>query len=99
VAARTAGDRAEALLPRGVPDLQLHPLVVDEHLLDLEVYADGGDEARREGVLGEAQQQAALSHACDAQSGAASDFRGIASSQTAPLPLITRSSCLLSLSM
>jgi hypothetical protein len=36
-ARRTAGDGAEPLLARGVPNLQLDPFVVEEHLLDLEV--------------------------------------------------------------
>jgi hypothetical protein len=35
--ARTAGDGAEALLPRGVPNLQLDPLAVDQHLFDLKI--------------------------------------------------------------
>jgi hypothetical protein len=41
VVPRTAGDGAEALLPRRVPDLQLDPFAIDQHLLDLEVDAAG----------------------------------------------------------
>lgn len=33
----TAGDRPEALVTRGVPHLQLHPLVVQVYALDFEV--------------------------------------------------------------
>ena len=57
------GDRAEPFLARGVPNLKLHALPVKLHRADLEVYADRRDEAARELVLGEPQQQAALAHA------------------------------------
>ena len=57
------GDRAEPFLARGVPNLKLHALPVKLHRADLEVYADRRDEAARELVLGETQQQAALAHA------------------------------------
>lgn len=43
----TAGDCSEALLPCCVPYLQLHPLVVQEDLLDLEVNAVTLDNAKR----------------------------------------------------
>ena len=58
-----AGDRLEALLSCGVPDLQLNRLAVHLDRADLEVDADGGDEGLGVGVLGEAQEQAALSDA------------------------------------
>ena len=58
-----AGDGPEPLLARGVPDLQLHALALQVHGLDLEVDADGGDERRRELVVGEAEKQARLAHA------------------------------------
>jgi len=34
----TAGDGPETLLPSCVPYLKLHPLVVQQNLLDLEIY-------------------------------------------------------------
>jgi len=60
------GDGAEALLARRVPDLQLDALAVQLDRLDLEVDADGGDEGGLEGVVGVAQEQAALADACAA---------------------------------
>jgi len=45
------------------PDLQLDPLVVAEHGLDLEVDAHGADEGRGEGVVGVAEQEGGLAHA------------------------------------
>ena len=96
---RTAGDGAETLLPGRVPNLQLHPLVLQQDLLYFEVDAarrprtasrpaaglqgalhratsaapprapDSGDEAGCERVLAEAQQQAALPHACAPRQG------------------------------
>jgi len=55
-------DRAEALLPRRVPDLKLHALAVDLHRLDFEVDPDRRDERGRERVVAEPQQQATLAH-------------------------------------
>mmetsp|Transcript_58999 Transcript_58999/g.144706 ORF Transcript_58999/g.144706 Transcript_58999/m.144706 type:complete len:245 (-) Transcript_58999:186-920(-) len=53
-------DSPEPLLPRRIPDLELEalPLLLDS--ANLEVDANGCDEGRREGVIREAQQQAAL---------------------------------------
>lgn len=39
------GDGTEALLPRRVPDLQLHLLPIDLHSPDLEIHSDCGDVA------------------------------------------------------
>ena len=47
-------------LAGGVPNLQLAALVVNFDGADLEIDADGGDERGVEGVVGEAEQQAAL---------------------------------------
>jgi hypothetical protein len=57
------GDGAEALLPCGVPYLQLHALAVEFDGADLEVDADCGDEGGSEGVFTEAQQTARLADA------------------------------------
>ncbi len=51
-------DGPEALLTRGVPYLQLHPLAVQVDGADLEVNADGGDEAGGEAVFAKAEQAA-----------------------------------------
>ena len=56
-------DRAEALLPRCVPDLQLDGLPVLVQGADLEIDADGADVALRVSVVGEAEEQARLAHA------------------------------------
>jgi len=55
-------DRAEALLASRIPDLQLDALSIELDRLDLEVNADGGDEARGEVnvVHGEATLKQAL---------------------------------------
>lgn len=39
------GDGTEALLPRCVPDLQLHLLPIDLHSPNLEIHSDCGDVA------------------------------------------------------
>jgi len=57
------GDRAEALLARRVPDLELDSLAVDLDVLDLEVDADGGDERGGEGVIGVTEKEASLTDA------------------------------------
>jgi len=62
-------DGAEALLPRRVPDLQLHLLAADVDRLDLEVYSDRRDERRAEGVVCISQQQAGLAHTCSEHGG------------------------------
>lgn len=51
-------DGPEALLARGIPDLQLHALIANLHRPYLEVNADGRDEGRGEGVLAEAEEAA-----------------------------------------
>jgi hypothetical protein len=56
-------DGSEPLLPGSVPHLQLDLLVVHGDVLDLEVDADGRDVGRREGGVGEAQEEARLAHA------------------------------------
>merc|ERR1719326_1363726 len=58
-----ARDRAEALLPRRVPNLQLDRLALQLDRADFEVDADGGDVALRVGVIGKAQQEARLADA------------------------------------
>ncbi len=45
------GDGAEALLPGGIPDLELHALIVDFNVFDFEVDADRCDEGGREGIV------------------------------------------------
>lgn len=45
------GDGAEALLPRGVPDLKLHLLPVDLNRPDLKIHPDCGDVATYKHVL------------------------------------------------
>ncbi len=51
-----AGDRPEPLLPRGVPDLELHAFVSQLHGLYLEIDTDGGDERVRERVIGKTKK-------------------------------------------
>lgn len=60
----TGRDGLESLLTGGVPDLQLHALAVNVHVLDLEINADGCDEGRREGVAGVADEQTRFADAC-----------------------------------
>eukprot|EP00636_Phaeomonas_parva_P006845 CAMPEP_0118879552 /NCGR_PEP_ID=MMETSP1163-20130328/19295_1 /TAXON_ID=124430 /ORGANISM="Phaeomonas parva, Strain CCMP2877" /LENGTH=234 /DNA_ID=CAMNT_0006815739 /DNA_START=120 /DNA_END=822 /DNA_ORIENTATION=- len=55
-------DGAEALLPRRVPDLQLHALAVQVQRADLEVHADGADVLVRVRVFRVPQHEAALPH-------------------------------------
>jgi len=57
------GDRAESLLTRRVPDLELNSLAVDSYVLDLEVDADGGDEGGGEGVVGVTEEEASFTDA------------------------------------
>ena len=56
------GDGAEALLPRGIPDLHLDSLAINLHILDLEVDTDGGNESGGEGVICVTQKQACFAH-------------------------------------
>ena len=58
-----AGDRAEALLAGGVPDLKLTRLAVQVKRTDLEVHTDGADVTLGVRVVGEAEQQARLADA------------------------------------
>jgi hypothetical protein len=51
-------DGAEALLPGGVPNLQLNASSINVNVLDFEVDPDGSDEGRRERVIGITQQKA-----------------------------------------
>ncbi len=44
------------------PYLKLDPFVLSEDGLDLEVYADGGDEGRGEGVIGVPEEETGLAH-------------------------------------
>jgi len=55
-------DRAKPFLASSIPDLQLNALAVQLDGLDLEVNADGGDEAGSKRVIAESQQQAAFPH-------------------------------------
>eukprot|EP00327_Prymnesium_parvum_P021526 CAMPEP_0113273928 /NCGR_PEP_ID=MMETSP0008_2-20120614/24120_1 /TAXON_ID=97485 /ORGANISM="Prymnesium parvum" /LENGTH=202 /DNA_ID=CAMNT_0000123493 /DNA_START=423 /DNA_END=1031 /DNA_ORIENTATION=+ /assembly_acc=CAM_ASM_000153 len=57
-----AADRAEALLARRVPDLQLDRLSIQLYRADLEVHADGGDVAVCPFVIRKSQQEARLAH-------------------------------------
>uniref|UniRef100_A0A6B2LLP1 Uncharacterized protein n=1 Tax=Arcella intermedia TaxID=1963864 RepID=A0A6B2LLP1_9EUKA len=50
------GDRPEPLLPRSVPDLQLHGRAPEVERPDLEVDADGADEGLCEGVVCESEE-------------------------------------------
>jgi hypothetical protein len=52
IARLTAGNGAEPFLPRGVPYLQLHQLVVHVNLLDLEINAVWRMSRRRGGRRG-----------------------------------------------
>ena len=56
-------DCPEPLLARGVPDLQFDGLAVKLDGADLEVHPDGGDVGLGVGVVGEAEEEARLSHA------------------------------------
>mmetsp|Transcript_20605 Transcript_20605/g.53255 ORF Transcript_20605/g.53255 Transcript_20605/m.53255 type:complete len:308 (+) Transcript_20605:259-1182(+) len=58
-----ARDRAEALLPRRIPDLQLDGLAIELNRANFEVHADRADVRLRVRVVSEAQQQARLAHA------------------------------------
>eukprot|EP00303_Exanthemachrysis_gayraliae_P009107 CAMPEP_0206003608 /NCGR_PEP_ID=MMETSP1464-20131121/3468_1 /ASSEMBLY_ACC=CAM_ASM_001124 /TAXON_ID=119497 /ORGANISM="Exanthemachrysis gayraliae, Strain RCC1523" /LENGTH=533 /DNA_ID=CAMNT_0053376987 /DNA_START=147 /DNA_END=1744 /DNA_ORIENTATION=+ len=58
-----ARDGAEALLARGVPDLQLDGLAVELDGADLKVHADGRDVRLRVSVVGEAEEEARLAYA------------------------------------
>eukprot|EP00443_Scrippsiella_acuminata_P067105 CAMPEP_0115522972 /NCGR_PEP_ID=MMETSP0271-20121206/80381_1 /TAXON_ID=71861 /ORGANISM="Scrippsiella trochoidea, Strain CCMP3099" /LENGTH=77 /DNA_ID=CAMNT_0002954339 /DNA_START=384 /DNA_END=617 /DNA_ORIENTATION=+ len=51
-----ARDGAEALLPGGVPDLELASLALEVQGADLEVHTDGADVTLRVGVISEAEQ-------------------------------------------
>merc|ERR1719247_890841 len=55
-------DRAEPLLPGGVPDLELDGLPLNGQRAEAEVHADGGDVAVREAVVREPQEEAGLAH-------------------------------------
>jgi len=54
------GDGPEALLAGSIPHLELDVLLVDLHVVDLEVDADGGDEVCIKLVVHETRQQCAL---------------------------------------
>ena len=58
----SGGDGAEPFLTRRIPNLQLDLLPVQFDGSDFEVDADGGNEGGVEGVLGEPEQDAGLSH-------------------------------------
>lgn len=66
-----AGDGAEPLLTRRVPDLQLHLLPVQLYSSDLEVYSDGCYVVPTEVVVCKSDQQGALANTtvpwCDAK--------------------------------
>eukprot|EP00519_Triparma_laevis_P009631 CAMPEP_0182499488 /NCGR_PEP_ID=MMETSP1321-20130603/7737_1 /TAXON_ID=91990 /ORGANISM="Bolidomonas sp., Strain RCC1657" /LENGTH=81 /DNA_ID=CAMNT_0024703695 /DNA_START=237 /DNA_END=482 /DNA_ORIENTATION=+ len=53
----------EALLPRGVPYLQLDGFAVDFYGAETEVDADCGDVGFGEGVVGEAEEEAGFTYA------------------------------------
>lgn len=55
-------ERAEALLPRRVPDLELGTLAVDVHRAHPEVHADRRRHPLAEGAVGKPRQQARLPH-------------------------------------
>ena len=57
------GNGAEALLPRGVPNLELDGLAVELDGADLEVDPDGGDVRLGVGVVGKSEEEARLSDA------------------------------------
>mmetsp|Transcript_26743 Transcript_26743/g.48484 ORF Transcript_26743/g.48484 Transcript_26743/m.48484 type:complete len:162 (-) Transcript_26743:191-676(-) len=57
------GDRAESLLTRRVPNLELDSLAVDFYVLDLKVDADGGDKRGGEGVVGITEEEASFTDA------------------------------------
>merc|ERR1740138_246150 len=61
------GDRAEALLPGCVPDLELDRLTVDWQGAESEVDTDGGDVRFRELVVSETKEQATLSNTAVAE--------------------------------
>lgn len=58
-----AGDGAEPLLARGVPDLELDVLAIDDGGLEAEVDSDGGQVMLLELVLGEADEDGGFAHA------------------------------------
>ena len=54
----TGRDGLESLLTGGVPDLQLHALAVNVHVLDLEINANRGNERRCKAIIRITQQDA-----------------------------------------
>ena len=56
------GDVFEAFLPGGIPDLHSDFGIIDHHLLDLEVYSDGGHVGVFELVVTEAGDEVGFAH-------------------------------------